>query len=72
MIILDCGHECKIRPFGFPFMLKTEECDAVDGFVKAVSYHSWCRDCFVDALMRYPDQMMFEEYEADEYFKEQE
>ena len=64
---LNCGHIDPIRPFGWPLIVKEYGCDAVDGYHKQAAYYSYCRDCYVKALLDYPELIIINEWEVDEY-----
>lgn len=68
-VYLTCGHTDSIRPIsGWPLKVKGETCDAVEGFVRCIEYHHYCLKCYIDALTRYPEDIIFDPWEEDEYF----
>lgn len=65
-IILSCGHECSVRPFGFPIQVKTYTREGE----KAVSYSSYCHKCYVETVRDYPDMVLFSGLDEEEWFNE--
>lgn len=68
MIYLNCGHTDSIRPFGWPLTVKEYGCGVVDGYHKQVAHYSYCRDCYVQALLSYPELLILNDYEVEKYF----
>lgn len=65
-----CGHEDRYRPVsGWPLAVKAETC-TVDGFTKCVEYSTVCRDCYIKWVTKYPEDIIFDPWEVDEYFEE--
>ena len=66
-----CGHEDKYRPIsGWPITLKGETCDSVDGYVKCVEYMTVCHTCYLKYVTYYPDDILFNDWEHEQYFNE--
>ena len=53
-IIATCGHELIDDDNGTCVRLAGEDCDAIDGFVKAVHYSTYCSSCAEEAT-HWPD-----------------
>ena len=70
-IYQSCGHEDYIRPVaGWPLKVKGEDCDAVDGLFPCIHYYHYCLKCYIEALEQYPELIIFNEWEQQEYFDE--
>jgi hypothetical protein len=51
-------------------MLKSETCDSVEGYVKCVEHKTVCHSCYLECVTNYPEDLIFSEWEVEEYFGE--
>jgi hypothetical protein len=68
-VIMSCGHQCYVRPvFGFPVILKSEGIDIeAKGVCREVIYSTYCWECYKTLVCDYPEDMLFDEHEVEEY-----
>lgn len=65
-----CGHTDEYRPVsGWPLATKGETCSE-DGYTKCIEYGTVCRDCYIMWITKYPNSIIFDDWEKDEYFDE--
>jgi hypothetical protein len=70
-IFLSCGHEDFYRPIsGWP--LKIKDYDTFDDgqYGKCITYHTLCKDCYVDYIEKFPETVIFDPWEEEEWFNE--
>lgn len=68
-IIATCGHELVDDDDGTCVRLAGEECDAIDGFHKSVSYVTYCQLC-AERAKSWPEYLPDEDA-VDKYFVEE-
>lgn len=67
-VIFSCGHEDKYRPIaGWP--LTTKDYDTFEGDLeKSITYRHVCLDCYLKYIGTYPECVVFDEAEENEWF----
>lgn len=69
-VYMSCGHTDEYRPVsGWPIRFRSEEPDYFSGLVPAVTYAIFCRDCYLQWVKDYPEEIIFEDYEEAEYLE---
>ncbi len=67
-VILSCGHPCSVRPIeGFPIVTKDFARDGSRCVLSAV----YCHSCYVRHVTDHPEDLIFEDWEMNEYLADQ-
>ena len=65
-IIATCGHELKDEDDGHDVILGDCSCDAIDGFMPAISYNHFCQFC--EAASRNWPERLYSKADEDLWF----
>jgi hypothetical protein len=72
-VIFSCGHEDKYRPTS-GWRVMTKDYDTFDdgSFGKCITYSNLCLDCYIKCIGTYPEQVIFDSWEEDEWLNSEE